>query len=127
MLDTAEAANEYGSAALMQSSGDTRSDFVKLFKRYETLVLARSEVGCAIEQLAVYLDSGVAAGLDIGRDLWDQLDPLNQAVLLMHEYIYRWQRLQGVTTSNNTRSLIGFLLTAKQHKIAESTGASETE
>ncbi len=69
---------------------------------------------CEIQQLAVYLDSGITAGLYIGLELWNALDPLNQAVLLMHEYIYRWQRIQGATTSNSTRSLVGFLLTAKR-------------
>jgi hypothetical protein len=151
VLDTAEAKDEYGAAALMKSSGDTRRDFVQLYVRYQALVLNNSKPpaavassvyaeliesvtwvsnedlaitadadptidvhpACEIRQLAVYLDSGVTAGLYIGRELWDALDPLNQAVLLMHEYIYRWQRIQGATTSNSTRSLVGFLLTAK--------------
>jgi hypothetical protein len=152
VLDTAEAKDEYGSAALMKSSGNTKLDFLRLFERYQALVLndakpsaaiassAYSELigsvtwvsnedltvttdadptievhpECEIRQLAVYLDSGITAGLYIGLELWDALDPLNQAVLLMHEYIYRWQRIQGATTSNSTRSLVGFLLTAKR-------------
>ena len=152
VLDTAEAKNEYGDAALMKSSGNTRLDFLRLFERYQALVLSDAQpskgiasaaytelIGsvnwvsnedltvtadadptievhpaCEIRQLAVYLDSGITAGLYIGLDLWNALDPLNQAVLLMHEYIYRWQRIQGATTSNSTRSLVGFLLTANR-------------
>lgn len=152
VLDTAEAKNEYGEAALMNSSGNTRLDFLRLFERYQALVLNDAQpskgsanavytellgsvtwvasedltvttdadptievhLTCEIRQLAVYLDSGITAGLYIGLDLWNALDPLNQAVLLMHEYIYRWQRIQGATTSNSTRSLIGFLLTARR-------------
>lgn len=51
--------------------------------------------GCKLEQIAVQAKSEDVPVLGyryiINKDLWDQLDPDNQAVLLMHELVYREQ------------------------------------
>jgi hypothetical protein len=68
---------------------------------------------CHLVQMAVQStdDRGVFT-VRIDEQLWGLADPLNRAALLLHEWIYRQERLQGVATSDLTRLLVGHTLWA---------------
>lgn len=64
--------------------------------------------GCALEQLAIYLDRSNEIMVD--QKIWEALDFQNHAALVAHEVIYRQQRVDGGdTTSEVTRRLVGLL------------------
>lgn len=62
---------------------------------------------CHYEQIAVYQDSDNR--LLINRVLWNQLDSVGQAALIMHEAIFRMQRGAFYVDSAQTRKLVSEL------------------
>ena len=64
--------------------------------------------GCAFEQVANYTDEGQ---IYVDRELFSQMDSLNQAALYLHEAIYKLARNQvQETTSIRTRRIVAHLL-----------------
>lgn len=64
--------------------------------------------GCKFEQLANYTNAGE---LLISTEIYDELDNVNKAALIIHEAIYAIRRKSlGETTSQNTRRLVAHLL-----------------
>lgn len=64
--------------------------------------------GCKFEQLANYTNSGE---LLISSEIYDELDNVNKAALIIHEAIYSIRRKAlGETTSQNTRRLVAHLM-----------------
>lgn len=63
--------------------------------------------GCGIEQLAIYDDE--LEQIDVSSDIWNALDPLNQAATIAHEELYRNYRRAGDTNSEQVRKLVGQL------------------
>lgn len=64
--------------------------------------------GCKFEQLANYTNSGEVL---ISSEIYDELDNINKAALVIHEAIYSIRRKAlGETTSQNTRRLVAHLM-----------------
>lgn len=64
--------------------------------------------GCKFEQLANYQDSGE---LLVSQEIYDHLDNVNKAALLIHEAVYSYRRKAlGETTSQNSRRLVAQLM-----------------
>ena len=63
--------------------------------------------GCEFVQVIVWGDDD-----RIYRDLrlWNQLSPIDQAALVLHEEVYRRDKLSGAKTSDRTRYLIGLMM-----------------
>jgi hypothetical protein len=66
-----------------------------------------TQKGCAIEQIALYTDGNDAVHFVGG--IWNSLDNVNKAALLIHEILYRRLRGMGDTTSDQTRKANGYL------------------
>ena len=64
---------------------------------------------CAIEQIISFGDSGMMSGkMLINKDLWDRLDPTNQAALIVHEAYYKVLRYFNAELSSlRTRRAVG--------------------
>jgi hypothetical protein len=66
------------------------------------------KTGCKFEQLANYTNAGEVL---ISQEIFDKLDNLNKAALILHEAIYSIRRKSvGDTTSQTTRRLVAQLL-----------------
>lgn len=64
--------------------------------------------GCKFEQLANYTNSGEVL---ISSEIYDELDNLNKAALIIHEAIYSIRRKAlGEPTSQNTRRLVAHIM-----------------
>lgn len=63
-------------------------------------------IGCALEQLAAFQGNTT---LLVNRDIWDALDPINQAALYIHEGLYYYERNSGDTNSKRTRKAVAYL------------------
>jgi hypothetical protein len=64
--------------------------------------------GCKFEQLANYTNSGEVL---ISSEIYDELDNINKAALIIHEAIYSIRRKAlGEKTSQNTRRLVAHLM-----------------
>lgn len=63
--------------------------------------------GCKLEQLAAYIDPTRKVAVD--REVWEKLDNLNKAALIVHEGIYQLTRKEGDTDSRRARKLTGYL------------------
>jgi hypothetical protein len=80
--------------------------------------------GCKFEQLANYQDSGE---LLVSQEIYDRLDNVNKAALIVHEAIYSYRRKAlGETTSVNTRKLVGQLLAANADELVIERWVSDT-
>lgn len=64
---------------------------------------------CKIEQTAVYRDNN--GQIFVVGDIWEKLDELNKAALLVHEALYKSLRGMGDRSSNRARLVIGFAFT----------------
>lgn len=62
---------------------------------------------CKLEQLANYVDDNF---LIVSNEIWNQLDDLNKAGLILHEAIYRFERDNGATNSRRARKIVAHLL-----------------
>jgi len=63
---------------------------------------------CETVQLAVYYDESI---LLIDKKLWEELDFLNKAALILHELVYFQARIFGEVNSVKTRKVVGHLFT----------------
>lgn len=64
--------------------------------------------GCQYEQLANYTDDGL---LIVSQEIYDHLDSLNQASLIIHEAVYSIRRKAlGENTSVNSRKITAFIM-----------------
>lgn len=81
--------------------------------------------GCDFEQLANYTDENE---LLVSQEIYDELDEINQAALLVHEAIYAIFRNQGDKDSQRSRKLTAQLLAknADQKVIDEMIGISSS-
>ncbi len=61
---------------------------------------------CKVEQLANYVDDSL---LLVDESLWQKMNSQNQASLIMHEAIYRFQRGEGARDSRRSRKLVAYL------------------
>ncbi len=79
--------------------------------------------GCDFEQLANYTSKNE---LLVSQEIYDELDTLNQAALLVHEAVYTIFRTQGDKDSQRSRKLTAQLLAvnADQRMINEMIGAN---
>lgn len=62
---------------------------------------------CSLEQIAKYSDG--TRQIHFVSGVWNHLDNLNKAALLVHEALYRNLRTNGETTSDRTRKAVGYL------------------
>ena len=64
-------------------------------------------IGCVLHQLAVWDDKDDK--VYVNRNLWNRLDPLNQAALLLHEVSWKGERVYGKNafTSERIRRNVG--------------------
>lgn len=74
----------------------------------DSLDLLRPE-HCEIEQLAFFKESNIIL---INRDIWNHLNPQNQAALVVHETIYQLQRQRGAKDSRDSRKIVGHLFSS---------------
>lgn len=65
--------------------------------------------GCHLEQLAIQQEIEGKTQIHISKKLWDQLNPLNQAGLLLHEIIYEHFIALGEKNSIKARKFNAFL------------------
>lgn len=74
--------------------------------------------GCEFEQLANYTEAGEVL---VSQEIFDRIDNLNKAALILHEAIYSIRRKAlGETTSQNTRRLVSQLMaTNPDYKVIE--------
>lgn len=79
-----------------------------------TPLVLPSAKNCSIEQIAVYTDGDDQVHFVGG--IWDQLDNVNKAALLIHEALYRTMRQLGDTTSDYTRKANGYLFGGMQYQ-----------
>ncbi|HWU41860.1 MAG TPA: hypothetical protein VN132_00440 [Bdellovibrio sp.] len=63
--------------------------------------------GCHLKQLAFYKDDSLVL---IDSDIWNALDNLNKAALILHEAIYRYERGSDTNDSGHARKFVGYLL-----------------
>lgn len=77
------------------------------------------EEGCSLKQLVIQAEPRFPEDKRylVSKDLWDQLDNDNKAVLLMHEIVYRDAILHKQTDSFNTRYFVSYLMAAKVAKM----------
>lgn len=66
------------------------------------------KAGCRVVQIALWSKDN---WIYFDKNLWNQLDPLNQAVIMAHEIVYAIARNKGVTNSDESRELIRIVLT----------------
>jgi len=66
---------------------------------------------CALKQIAINHLNG---RITINKNLWNKLDPLNQAVLILHELIYEDAILSGVKDSVSSRYVLAQLISNKK-------------
>ncbi len=62
---------------------------------------------CQLEQIAVYTDGNQQ--VHIVSSVWNQLDNVNKAALLIHEALYRTLREMGDSNSDRTRKAVAYL------------------
>ncbi len=82
-----------------------------------------SQVGCSLEQLANYTQSGTVL---ISQEIFDNLDNLNKAALYVHEAVYAVRRQAGDTTSVRTRKLVKELTALNPDKSMVASEISQT-
>jgi len=68
-------------------------------------------VGCSLVQAAIFHDKPHKMVVDF--NIWNQLDSLSQAALLIHEEFYFYQRQLGIKDSASARNLVGQVLASK--------------
>jgi hypothetical protein len=59
---------------------------------------------CSAEQAANYFNENL---IMVSEDIWNHLDEMNRAALLMHEALYRYNRFDGASDSRRTRYAVG--------------------
>ncbi|RZA03261.1 MAG: hypothetical protein EOP11_16215 [Proteobacteria bacterium] len=66
---------------------------------------------CAVEQVVNFVDLANLPRIYVNQDLWESLDNVNQAALVLHESLYRTLREEfGESNSLRTRRAIGFVM-----------------
>jgi len=71
------------------------------------------EDGCSSVQVALYYDEN---SLMIDSTLWKQMDWLNRAALMTHEFVYKVARLGGEQDSISTRKFVAYLFSHESLK-----------
>jgi hypothetical protein len=71
----------------------------------DSMDLLRPE-NCEIEQLAFFKESNIIL---VNQDIWNHLNPQNQAALVVHETIYQQHRRNGAKDSRDSRKIVGHL------------------
>lgn len=61
---------------------------------------------CELRQLAHYIDDSLVL---IDQEIWNVLDDLNKAAIILHEAIYRYERGPNTLDSRHARKLVGYL------------------
>ncbi len=79
---------------------------------------AAPPTGCQLEQLAVFHDEDESIRID--SEIWNKLDSMNQAVLVIHELFYHQERKFGETTSESTRAYTRQVLTPSSYSPVKS-------
>ena len=79
--------------------------------------------GCQIVQLARYEPNG---RIYINVDLWAYLDEQNKAALYIHETVYHIMRMNGDTSSDETREIVGLLFSGQKLERLFDTFSSNT-
>jgi len=67
--------------------------------------------GCSVVQIALFDDVSDTIQRDLA--LWNRLDSVNQAALILHEYWYKVARSRSLKTSDDTRRMIGLLMSGQ--------------
>ncbi|KYG63881.1 hypothetical protein AZI86_13770 [Bdellovibrio bacteriovorus] len=66
------------------------------------------EAGCEVKQIAVYYDENI---LLVDKKLWNKLDNVNKAALVLHEAFYQQERkIKEKTTSVSTRRFVSHIM-----------------
>ena len=68
-------------------------------------------IGCRFVQIVIYNDHDSVIYRDL--EYWNKMSVLDQAALILHEWIYRRARLSGSSTSDETRKVVGQIFSAK--------------
>lgn len=63
---------------------------------------------CQLRQLAIFFDS--TERVKINRELFNKMNSLDQAALIVHELFYKYERMFRESTSESTRSYVGQVL-----------------
>lgn len=73
--------------------------------------------GCLVQQIATQAEPTLPGDkrYTISLDLWNQLDEVNKAVLVMHEIILRDAIASGQTASRRSRYFNGYLTSSARH------------
>lgn len=71
------------------------------------------EPHCKMVPLAIFYDQ--EEKILLAKDIWDQLDSINKATLIMHEFYYFQERVYFERTSESTRQFVQYLLTPQLH------------
>lgn len=66
---------------------------------------------CQIKQLAIFYDT--KQRISVVKELWEQMDSMNQAALITHEIYYFYERKFAEMTSSSTRSFVRQILTSE--------------
>lgn len=66
--------------------------------------------GCSAEQLAIYRNDNLIL---LNSDIWSQLNPSDQAALILHEALYRENRIRGAIDSRSARHAVAELFDAR--------------
>lgn len=97
-------------------SSDDKRNMLDMFTRYteftDRYLSPSDDIGvsvplppnCHLVQIAIYQDRDNK--LVLNKTLWNQLDSLNQAALVMHEAIYKMQRIAFYNNSFQSRRLV---------------------
>lgn len=79
----------------------------KTLKSTEDANEAVVEADCESKQIALYYDENIVL---VDKVLWEKLDYLNQAALILHEVVYKEARAKGDTNSVSSRRFVSHLL-----------------
>lgn len=71
---------------------------------------------CKFVQIAVYTKVGI---IFYDADYWARLEPMDVAILYAHEYFYSEYRKMGYKTSDETRVIIGDIISSKMKPMFE--------
>lgn len=81
-------------------------------------------LGCSIQQVAIQIPSTLPRfprdpWFEVSQDLWDQLDELNKAGLVIHEALYRIGARNGAEHSRGVRYVVGLMFSTQMESISD--------
>jgi hypothetical protein len=120
--DPSDVISNHSGSYMRLRTTNVSSDFVQAYVRYVAANMKLLEPGaklepiddsksilipgnCEFSQLARYVDTNDK--IYVNSDIWNRLDNVNKAALLVHEALYKKLRMNGENTSERARAAVG--------------------